>query len=55
MNIDRSSIRNSFKYFLTSGIDELSGVPKLTNKIPFLLITIVSTFVKSQKEISSEK
>src|ERR1700750_956055 len=40
ISITRGSIKNSFKYLRTSFVSGLSGVPKLTSKIPFLIIFI---------------
>ncbi|MNI19569.1 hypothetical protein D3C73_730060 [compost metagenome] len=38
----RGSIKNSVKYFFTSGVVGLSGVPNCTKRIPFLALLLIA-------------
>ena len=47
-SITLSSIKNCAKYFLTSFFSGLSGEPRLTNKTPFITMTLNISWVLSQ-------
>jgi hypothetical protein len=50
MSITLPSIKNSRKYFLTSGTDGLSGVPRFTISTAFFVVfTRIAWFVQGAK------
>ncbi|MNS73486.1 hypothetical protein D3C71_1384790 [compost metagenome] len=48
----RGSIKNSVKYFFTSGVVGLSGVPNCTKRIPFLPLLLIA-YKATQKRMHS--